>query len=210
MRSVWLVLSIMLLALSTPGTGSCGPLLNEILADPASDWDGNGAVSYRDDEWVEIVNTGPGSCDLSGYLLADDLRHPVYGFSGTLGEGSVAVVYGSQATAWESAHGQTATGLRLGNDGDTVLLMQVAGADTVLVDAYTYNTYEAENDRSSGRYPDGGVWEMFDGLNPYSGTTPPPGNGLNPTPGSSNTGAPPQVPADVVSWGRVKSLYARD
>jgi hypothetical protein len=45
--------------------------LNEILADPASDWDGDGTTNSRSDEWVEVVNVGTTTVDLSTYRLSD-------------------------------------------------------------------------------------------------------------------------------------------
>jgi hypothetical protein len=210
-RVLFLVLPLLVLA-ARPAPGTCGPLLNEVMADPARDWDGDGAYSYRNDEWVEIVNPGPGSLALDGYFLADEAGGLVYGFTGTLAPGAVRIVYGGQATAWESANGETATGLRLGNDGDTVQLLQRVGASTVAVDSYTYNTYEAEDDRSSGRRPDGsGAWVLFDALNLYTGTTAPLGTGLSPTPGARNDGGevdPPPTPVEEKTWGQVKTIYS--
>ncbi len=186
--------------------GSCGPVLNEIMADPASDWDGSGAYSFRDDEWIELYNPGPGSLTLDGYLLGDENRQPVFGFSGALEAGRQRVVYGSEAVVYQQGHGLGVYGLRMGNDGDTVTLLQVVGADTILVDTYAYNTYEAEDDRSTGRRPDGSTtWEIFDLLNPYTGTTPPLGNGLAPTPGLPNSGD--QVEVVDSTWGKVRALY---
>lgn len=186
--------------------GSCGPVLNEIMADPARDWDGNGSYNYRDDEWVEVVNPGPGSLDLDGVIIGDGDRSPLIALSGSLGPGGHRVVFGSEAAAFQQSHGWGVYGLRLGNDGDSVTLLQVVGADTVLVDSYTYNTYEAEDDRSSGRRPDGAAaWELFDGLNPYTGSTPPLGNGLLPTPGQPNGETP--VAAVETTWGRVRAIY---
>jgi hypothetical protein len=198
---------VFLFSAAGSGTGTCGPLLNEVMGDPARDWDGDNLYSFRADEWVEVVNPGGISVSLDGVLLADELGHPVYGFSGSLAPHEVRVVFGSESTAWESAHGEAATGLRLGNEGDTVLLKQVVGADTLVIDAYTYTNNEAEDDRSSGRLPDGeAAWQLFDSLNPYTGSTPPPGNGLPPTPGALNTGEPPTgVESDT--WGRIKALY---
>lgn len=190
-----------------PGVGNCQMLLNEVMADPATDWNGSGAYSFRDDEWAEIANPGATLVSLDGYFLGDETGAFVFGFTGSLAPGGVAVVFGSDAVVWESSHGENATGLRLGNDGDTITLWRVAGPDTTLVDAYTYNTVEAEDERSSGRVPDGGpVWEIFDGLNPYSGEGPPTGNGHNPTPGASNSGDGPS-PAVESTWGRIKALY---
>ena len=52
---------------ATPRTTCAAPdvRLSEILAGPARDWDGSGAVSSRDDEWIEIVNGGSGTTDLA-------------------------------------------------------------------------------------------------------------------------------------------------
>jgi len=87
-----------------------------------------------------------------------------------------------------------------------VLLWQVAGAETLLVDHYTYRSHEAAADRAIGRHPDqSGDWALFDGLNPYTGATPPQGNGCNPTPGAPNLCG--DTPARTVTWGGVKSLY---
>jgi hypothetical protein len=212
MRKVWFLVLPLLVLAARPAPGTCGPLINEVMADPARDWDGNGIYSYRDDEWVEICNPGPGSLTLDGYYLADETGGLVYGFAGSLAEGAVQVVYGSQAVAWEVANGETATGLRLGNDGDTVQLLQRVDASTVVADSFTYNTYEAEDDRSSGRLPDGSASrELFDALNLYSGSTAPLTTGLPPTPGARNDGGavgPPPTPSEERTWGYVKALYS--
>jgi hypothetical protein len=209
----FLILLLPFLALAAqPTPATCGPLLNEVMADPATDWDGDGTYSYRNDEWVEIVNPGPDALDLGGYYLTDEAGGQVFGLSGMLNAGDVLLVTGAQSVAWESAHGETATGLRLGNDGDTVQLVQVVDGAPVIVDSYTYNTYEAEDDRSSGRNPDGtGPWVLFDARNPYSGSTVPLGTGLAPTPGLRNDGGsvdPPATPAEEATWGEVKALYS--
>jgi hypothetical protein len=207
MRRALILFIPLFCAVATPSIGTCGPLLNEIMADPASDWDGDGAYSYKSDEFAEIVNPGPGSLNLSGYYLADEAGGFVYGFEGTLAPGAVRVVYGSESVTWESSHGASTTGLRLGNDGDTILLKQIVSGDTLTVDAYTYNTYEAEDDRSSGRYPNGGSeWQLFDALNRYTGSILPLGNGLPPTPGQSN--GSPMVQVSATTWGGIKALYA--
>ena len=56
--------------------------LNEILAGPARDWDGSGAFSSRDDEWVEVVNTGGVALDGSSFYLTDGDSIPRFGFTG--------------------------------------------------------------------------------------------------------------------------------
>lgn len=204
-------LALVLALVVPPGGSGSVPLdgatlvLNEFLAGPATDWDGSGAVSTRDDEWVEIYNAGATVVDLSGYLLTDADLVPRYAFSGTLAPGGWRIVYGSDAYAWEKASGQPAYGLSLGNTGDTVMLWQVAGAETVLVDSYAYRTHEAAADRAVGRRADGGEWALFDALDPYTGTTPPLGTGCAPSPAATNLCG--DVPALPSSWGRIKSLY---
>jgi Lamin Tail Domain len=183
--------------------------INEIVADPASDWDGDTSVNSRSDEWVEIVNAGSSTIDISTFRLGDlsggsDWR---YGFAGTLAPGETRVVYGSVAVAWESANGFPAVGLSLNNGGDTVFLYDLAGADTVVSDEYTYMDFEVTDDRSTGRSPDGvGPWVIFDALNPYGGENPPLGNGCPPTPGAPNE-CSSTVPTEESTWGAIKALY---
>ena len=182
-----------------------GLLLNEFVAGPARDWDGSGALSTRDDEWVEVHNSGTETLDLSFFLVTDADRLPRYAFSGTLGPGQRRLVFGKESYDWEKAHGFPAYGLSLSNTGDTAMLWQVAGAETLLVDSYAYQSHEAAADRAVGRRPDGGAWALFDGLNPYVGTTPPPGTGCEPTPAKANDCG--DTPAQASSWGRLKTLY---
>lgn len=179
--------------------------LNELLAGPARDWDGSGALSTRDDEWIEILNTGAATVDLAGYLLTDGDRIPRFAFTGSLAPGAVRVVYGKDSYDWERATGFPAFGLSLANTGDQAMLWQVVGPDTVLVDSYSYQSHEAAADRAVGRIPDGASWALEDGLNPYTGSTPPLATGCSPTPGGSNTCG--TTPLRVASWGRVKTLY---
>src|SRR6188508_3129254 len=79
--------------------------LNEFLAGPARDWDGSGAISTRDDEWVEVWNEGPGSLDLTGYFITDGDTIPRFGLSGSLVSQGRVLVFGSQAVEWERANG---------------------------------------------------------------------------------------------------------
>jgi hypothetical protein len=180
--------------------------LNEILPGPARDWDGSGTFSSRDDEWVELLNPGAGALDLTGYFLTDGDSIPRFALSGTLAAGARLVVYGKNAFDWERATGHPAFGLSLSNSGDQVILWRVAGAETTLVERYAYRSHEAAADRAIGRLPEGGgEWALFDGLNPYTGTLLPQGNGCDPTPGAPNLCE--STPTRAVSWGRVKTLY---
>jgi len=195
--------------LPAAGTPACadGPLqINEIMAGPARDWDGNGTFSSRDDEWIELVNTGVGSLDLAGYFVTDGDSIPRMALSGLLPGSGRLLVTGGVSHDWEVANGFPAFGLSLANSGDAVLLWHVSGPDTALVDAYTFRSHEAAADRAIGRSPDGtGAWVLFDALNPYTGATPPAGNGCMPTPAAPNLCN--LTPVRLMPWGKMKTLY---
>lgn len=193
-------------ASATPACAQGALRINEFMAGPARDWDGNGAFSSRDDEWVEVVNTGATSLNLAGYIITDGDSIARYGLAGPLAPGARQVIFGGQAHAWEQATGHPAFGLSLANTGDSVLLWQVVGAETLLVDAYAYRSHEAAADRAVGRVPEGsGSWVIFDALNPYTGATPPHGNGCAPTPGNENVCD--STPVRSMPWGRLKAAY---
>jgi len=179
--------------------------LSEILAGPGRDWDGNGTFSSRDDEWFEIVNGGASTVDLSSWFMTDGDSIPRFGFSGTLAPGATLLVTGAASVAWERATAHPVFGLSLGNTGDRVLLWQVVGADTVLVDEYAYRTHECATDRAIGRTPDGSEWRLEDGLNPYVGTVLPSGTGCPPTPGAANSCG--VVGVQHTTWAHVKQHY---
>jgi hypothetical protein len=198
-----------LLALAAPfaAPASAAPdvRLSEILAAPARDWDGNGTFSSRDDEWIEILNGGATPADLSAYFVTDGDSIPRYRFSGTLAPGAALLVTGTMSVDWERATSHPVFGLSLGNTGDSVMLWKIEGADTTLVESYTYKAHESAADRATGRVPDGSEWKLEDGLNPYAGSTQPVGTGCNPTPGAPNSCG--IVPTTRVTWGRVKTMY---
>jgi hypothetical protein len=182
-------------------------LINEFVADPAKDWDGDGVVSSRDDEWIEIINLGSNPVDLAGYRLTDSEGPRVWrcGFAGALDPGRVRIVYGSDAKAWEEANKFPAYGLHLNNTGDRPALYRIVGTDTTLVDSYAYTEASTKDDRAIGRRPDSpSVWVIFDGRNPCSSSCDPQGTGCMPTPGARNTCA---TPTRSESWGRIKSVY---
>ena len=203
------VLSLLLLTASAavprPAQAAPDVRISEFMAGPARDWDGSGTFSSRDDEWVEIVNGGAVTADLTPYFLTDGDSIPRFAFTGTLAPGAVVLVTGSASVTWERATGHPVFGLSLGNTGDKVLLWKVTGTDTTLVDGYTYKTNEAASDRAVGRTADGNDWKLEDALNPYTGTTPPLGTGCAPTPGAPNDCG--VTPVARETWGRLKALY---
>jgi hypothetical protein len=185
--------------------GNAQVVISEILGDPSRDWDGDSVIDFKDDEWVEIANIGATTAVLDSLRLSDASDVFRFGFTGTLAPGEQRVVYGSESVTWETAHGASTVGLSLNNGGDTVRLWQLAGAETLLVDAYTYAAHEAEDDRSTGRMPiDGDVWHLFDAFNPWTGSLPPAATSCAPTPGEDNQCA---TPVQGETWTRVKQLF---
>jgi hypothetical protein len=179
--------------------------LNEILASPARDWDGDQVFNSRQDEWLEIQNVGPAPIDLTPYRVSDADSTIRYAFSGTLAPGAVLRVTGREAEDWQRDQHRTIAGLSLNNAGDTVILFRIEGSDTAAVDVKTYNAVEGGSDRSTGRLGEGdAAWALFDGLNRYTGSGEPPSTGCPPTPGALN-----QCTTDVKSatWGAIKMLY---
>jgi hypothetical protein len=182
-------------------------LVNELLANPASDWDGDGVVDIKLDEWVEVVNTGPEAVDLDGYFLRDGTGDtPHFGFSGVLAAGAVVLVHGGDAVAWQEAHDAGSSGLSLNNGGDTVQIV-VADPDDpagfLVVDSRTYLPHEGEPDRASGLLE--GVWTLFDGLDLYGGSLVPLGTGCAPTPGLANVCE--STPVVGIAWGSLKAAF---
>jgi Lamin Tail Domain len=179
--------------------------LNEILAGPTRDWDGDQVFNSRQDEWLEVKNVGAAAVDLSPYRVSDADSTIRYGFSGTLPPGAVLLVTGKQAEDWQRAEHRTLSGLSLNNAGDMVILFRIDGADTVAVDVKTYNSIEGASDRSTGRYGDGDApWMLFDSLNRYTGSGDPKGTGCPPSPGSENQCA---TAVHATTWGAIKMQF---
>ncbi len=193
------------LALMHAGAAACDVRLNEFMAAPGQDWDGDALYHARDDEWVELINFGLPT-DLSEYVITDADSTWRWRGSGSIGMAEHRAIFGSDAVAWQGANGQSIAGFSLANAGDTVRLWHVTAGETLLVESYTYKAHEGATNRSLGRHPDmTGGWALFDGLNPYTGTLTPQGNGCMPTPRNAN--ACGTTPADPSSWGRVKAVY---
>ena len=208
-RRVVAVPIVLALVLVATGAVAQEPLvINEVLADPASDWDGDGTVDFKGDEWIEIRNVGPDPVDLSAYFLRDDTGdEPHLRLSGTLAPDAVKVFYGSEAVAWQAANGLSTTGFSLNNGGDIVRLLREIPGSTELELMYVihYEDHMAEDDRSNGWNLGVFDWLLFDALSPYSGTLEPGGTGCAPTPGLPNECG--LVPNESTSFGAVKSLY---
>jgi len=184
-------------------------VINEVLADPATDWDGDGTLDAKGDEWVEVVNVSDAPVDLGTWWLRDlagdapDLR-----LGGVIDPGEAAVFFGSDAMAWQASQGLSTTGFGLNNSGDFVqLLRTVAGTtDLELMYAISYDDHEAEDDRSCGWNHDFSDWVLYDGLNPYPGSLDPVGTGCSPTPGWTDQ-CTASVPTTALTFGGLKATY---
>jgi len=150
------------LLLTTPYAHG-GVVINEILADPGSVVDANcdGLADSTDDEFVEIVNIGPGSFDLSDAML-EDANGEVFTFPpGTVIDELDAVVVFSGGTPvldgtasgiapWCVNAERRATilvaggSLSLNNSGDTIVVRDSSG---IVLDEYAYGT-TANDDQS--------------------------------------------------------------
>lgn len=208
----FLVLNVALLLLLMSGgfgTAHGAVLISEVLPDPASDWNGDGAVDSRGDEWLEVVNTGPDAVDLADYWIRDALGDAAQmRLSGTLAPGAAAVFYGSDAEAWQQANGVSLSGLSLNNAGDELYLSigdpAVPGSSTV--DGLIYPAHVGADDRSLARFLPENEWVLCDAATPYGGDQDPVGTGCPPTPGEWNACAG-LVPDAATSWGAVKADF---
>jgi len=207
--AIWLVLAAVQAApCAAPCAANPELVINEILAAPARDWNGDAAVSSRDDEWVEVYNTTDHEISLAGYRLADTDTSWRYEFTGVLPSHSHLVVFGSDSYAWEKATHHTAVGLALNNAGDTVRLWRFANGDSTQLDAYAYNAVEAGSDRSTGRFPDGAdTWRIFDQLDKVPTGSKPEGSNCPPTPTSSN-GCTSAI--KKTSWGQLRKWFLNE
>jgi Lamin Tail Domain len=186
-------------------------LINEVLGDPDQDWDGDGEVNYKSDEWIEVKNDGDSVEDLSEYWVRDGSgEDPHLQLSGALEPGETAVFYGSDAMIWQQEQGQSTLGFSINNSGETLELLRTesdfSGTALIVVHQVILLDHEVENDRSSGWDPDTGQWIMFDALNPYNGAFEPQGNNCLPSPGELNI-CTPLVPVFGLTWDQLKSRY---
>jgi hypothetical protein len=177
-----------------------GVWLNEILADPPPDPDGDangdGVRNSADDEFVEIINRGASPIDLSNWSLADStgVRH-VFPAGLMLDAGDLYVVFGGGTPTGIPAGASVAsTGtLSLNNTADQVRLLDAAN---VVKDSHPYGS-EANGDQSLIRLPDGeGAWTR-----PLDA-----GFSWRYSPGQLNA-APSAI--ERTSWARVKTMFQR-
>ncbi len=173
------------LLIALPATSASGALIiNEVHFDPAANIDGrgdangDGTAHYKEDEFVEILNTGPTTVDISGYRIGDNDRAwaELFAFpSGTTITVNelVTLFGGGTPTGFTNQvftdDGDIGSGL--GNDNENVFLISADQADTVEVywgsavplssNATQITSASSDPDQSYTRSPDGGSsWEL--------------------------------------------------
>lgn len=188
-----------------------GIIINEVLADPASDWDKDGVVDAKGDEWIELRNTSTMPLDISTYYLRDASGDtPDLQLSGTIDPDEHAIWFGSDSVAWQAANGMSTTGFALNNTGDVVQLVRsIPGTSPVqyeVVHAVAITDHEADDDRSSGFDWPRVSWQLFDAMFPYTGALFPVGTGCAPSPAAPNQ-CGGNVPTEPASFGTLKATY---
>lgn len=135
-------------------------VINEILADPDGDIDGNGSTNgTSDDEFIEILNNEAREVDLSGWSFSDNGSNIRHTFSaGTILPASGALVLfskdddGQPVGVFGGSVLQTSDlSLSLNNNGDFPTLRDAGGN---VIDSYDYGS-EGGNNESLVRDPDG-------------------------------------------------------
>ncbi len=209
----WRGVAVLVLGLMTAAAGQAAAQihLNEILGDPGRDWDGDGIVDYKGDEWIEVINLGTGPVDLGDFWLQDEAADsPRLHLSGVLDPGEARAFYGSDAVAWQQEVGVTTAGFSLNNGGDTVYLLHSypgdGGHDLEILETVTFGDHAADDDRSTGWNEERTEWILYDALFPYTGSMTPPGTGCEPTPGEPNF-CRTLVPDRARSFGSIKAEY---
>jgi hypothetical protein len=125
-------------------------VINEVLARPHYDWQGTGGVSIAD-EFIELLNLGPHSVNLAGWML-DDIAD---GGSRPFRFPPRIIKVGEHIATFKSR-----SHLTLNDNGDGVRLLVPNGRE---VDRISYLKIKAAN-LSYGRIPDGsgtlryGLW----------------------------------------------------
>ena len=182
--------------------------ISEVLSAPGSDWDADGIVDSKLDEWIEVTNTGVDPVDLTDVFLRDGTGTAWhYGFSGTLAPGAIELVTGAASLQWQEANGAGTSGLSLNNSGDLVELWRAPAAGAAsLLDSTTVPGHAAVSDRAYAWLAGQSVWILHDGLNPYGGDLVPTGTGCEPSPGQANL-CTAIVPTEELSFGRVKAVW---
>lgn len=128
-------------------------LINEFLADPNGDANGDGALNTTQDEFVELLNAGGIDLSLASWTLSDliQVRH-TFSAGSVIPAGSFFVVFGGGSPSGFTSYATASTGtLSLNNTGDTLFLRDAGG---LLINQVSYGS-EGNQNTSLTRNPDG-------------------------------------------------------
>lgn len=181
LQNVWM---ISLLALTfVPPSASAAMFISEFLADPpnglAGDANRDGTRSSIADEFIELMNGGDQSQDLSQWSLWDSssLRHLFATGISIPAQNRLVVFGGGNPQGIPGLVLTSSTGnLSLNNTADQIFLKNNLGA---IIDQLTYGN-EGNQDQSLARYPEaGGVFKLHSQISqeglPFSPGTDPDG-----------------------------------
>ena len=121
-------------------------VLNEVLARPGHDWNGDGVVDVYD-EFIEIINRGTTSVNLQGWKLDDGVN----GNSATYTLPSTSLEAGERIAIFGST-----SRISLSDGGETVRLLK---SSNQISDVVTYTIARAA-DQSWCRFPEHGFWNV--------------------------------------------------
>lgn len=177
--------AISLVLLLSPSRIFASLVINEILPNPVGD--------DKQNEWVEIKNTGSEDIDILGYKLVDEKGHSLEINSNHTNEGTIAKA-GSWIVIFRRGHNE----FSLNNTGsETVSLYDAATQSATLLNQ---GSYDGSNEgKSWGRIPDGSG-NFTSSLNPTEDSenkTPDPTP--DSTPASAQTPTPTTTPKPTPS-----------
>ncbi len=182
-------------------TGPAGAaiVLNEFMASNATNIPDE-AGDFED--WIEILNTGPGTVNLAGMFLTDNLLVPTRWQIPAVS--AVILASGQRAFIWadaELAEGPLHANFRLAENGEEIGLFDTIANGNGAIDTIIYG--EQATDRSSGRFPDGsGPWIYMatptpNAANVNQGNIPPLVSQTDHEPNSPGSGQPVQITSRI-------------
>jgi Lamin Tail Domain len=154
MNKIFASFLFLMLCFSGGRDAEAAVIINEFLADPPSgilgDVNQDGVRSSSQDEFVELLNSGTESQDISFWSLWDSaaLRHQFPAFA-ILAPWESVVIFGGSSHLFDYASAASTGTLSLNNSGDWIVLKDFDGD---IVDQIIYGG-EANRDQSLTRFP---------------------------------------------------------
>ena len=165
-RRVMAIVPALVLTFFLSSRGEAALVINELMAD-------NGATvadpQGHYDDWIEIYNSGPGTVDLGGMYITDDLLNPTqwqFPAGTVLGQDSYLLVWADEDIL-DNPSGLHAN-FKLSAGGEQIGLYSTNG--TTLIDSISFGNQT--EDVSYGRFPNGGsTWYFMDPPTPNAANT---------------------------------------